>query len=587
MEVIEKDRLSRIASAMPDERRCQGGSTHQMITIRQSTRSIIQSAQLPPARMTGVILMAAYLRDELLYRVQTDPDLFQFLEQGCLDGLWYWDLDQPGHEWLSPRFKAFFGFDEHEMADSPEWWQANIDPADMAAAQAQVGRCLVNPDEPFDMILKYRHRLGHSVWVRCRGLVIRDESGRPIRMLGAHTDMTEIMQRDNELADTNLRLLDAVAEARAANAAKTHFLAKMSHEIRTPMTGVLGMADLLARTPLDAEQQRMVETIRRSGALLLATLNDILDISKIEAGGLVLESSPLSLDDIAAQVESLHRARASESATRLTVRVEGGARWREGDAHRLLQILNNLLSNALKFAAGQWVEVMIEAPRGQPVTIGVRDGGPGMSADAAAGIFEGYRQADASITRRYGGTGLGLAIVRSLVEAMHGTVGLDTAPGAGAFFEITLPLREAAPTVALQAGLDGITGPPLDGLSVLACDDNEVNRMVLAGFLEMLGVHSRIFEDGEALLREAESGRWDVYLIDIVMPGMDGLETLSALREQTGVAAPPAIACTANAMPEQVRDYAAAGFAGHLPKPVNVASLRAALVAATAAMAFR
>jgi signal transduction histidine kinase/CheY-like chemotaxis protein len=539
--------------------------------------------RVSPGVPDGVTFMAAYLRDELLYRVQTDPALFQFLEQGCLDGLWYWDLDEPQKEWLSPRFKAYFGFAEHEMADSPDWWQANIDPADMAAAQAQVGRCLANPDEPFDMILKYRHREGHPVWVRCRGLVIRDEGGRPIRMLGAHTDMTEIMQRDSELADTNLRLLDAVAEARAANAAKSHFLAKMSHEIRTPMTGVLGMADLLARTPLDAEQQRMVETIRRSGALLLATLNDILDISKIEAGGLVLETSPLSLDDIATQVASLHRARAGESATRLTVRVEGGARWRLGDAHRLLQILNNLVGNALKFAAGQWVEVMIEAPRGQPVTIGVRDGGPGMTATAAAGIFEGYRQADASITRRFGGTGLGLSIVRSLVEAMGGSVSLDTAPGAGAFFEIALPLPEAAPSKSVQAGPDGVAGPPLDGLRVLACDDNEVNRMVLGGFLGMLGVESRIVEDGEAFLREASGSDWDVCLIDIVMPGLDGLETLAALSEQEG--APPAIACTANAMPEQVRQYLTAGFAGHLPKPVNVAALRAALARASAAVA--
>lgn len=534
--------------------------------------------------------MADYLRCELMARVREDPALFAFLEQGCLDGLFYWDLENPQNEWLSPRFKAFFGYAEHEMADNPDWWRANVDPDDLHRAEIQIGRCFADPDEPFDMIMRYRHRHGHPVWVRCRGLIQRDAAGRPIRMLGAHTDVTALKSREAELSQSNAQLDEALREARAANAAKSHFLAKMSHEIRTPMTGVLGLADLLARTPLDPEQARMLEAIGRSGRLLMATLNDILDVSKIEAGMLTSEAAPFSLDDLAAQVEMLHAAKATETATAFSVSVIGPFRRRRGDAHRLAQILNNLVGNALKFAAGAEVVVVIDGRAPDMLVLSVRDTGIGMSPEAADRVFLDYAQADASIARRFGGTGLGLSIVKGLVELMQGRITLETAEGAGARFALTIPSPALAQTEDAAAGLPAREEEAVSGLRVLACDDNEINRMVLDGFLRRLQVARLVLPDGAALIEAAHSGGWDVCLIDIVMPDMSGQETLQALRRRElddGRRPIRAIACTAHAMPTQVAEYLAAGFDAHLAKPIDPAALSAVLLDAMAGLGRR
>jgi PAS domain S-box-containing protein len=524
--------------------------------------------------------MAEYLRRELMARVREDPTLFAFLEQGCLDGLFYWDIENPQNEWLSPRFKAFFGFAEDEMADSPDWWRANVDPEDWRRAEVQIERCFADPDEPFDMIMRYRHRHGHPVWVRCRGLIQRDAAGRPIRMLGAHTDVTALKIREAELSESNAQLDEALREARAANAAKSHFLAKMSHEIRTPMTGVLGMADLLARTPLDPEQARMLEAIGRSGRLLMATLNDILDVSKIEAGMLTSESAPFSLDDLAAQVETLHAAKATETATAFSVSVIGSFRRRRGDAHRLAQILNNLVGNALKFAAGAEVAVVIDGRAPDMLALSVRDTGIGMSPEAADRVFLDYAQADASIARRFGGTGLGLSIVKGLVDLMQGRITLETAEGAGARFALTIPSPAQAQIEDAAAGLPAREDEAVAGLRVLACDDNEINRMVLDGFLGQLPVARLVLPDGAAMVEAAGSGDWDVCLIDIVMPDLSGQQTLQALRRrELEDGRPPvrAVACTAHAMPNQVAEYLAAGFDAHLPKPIDPAALSSVL----------
>ena len=237
------------------------------------------------------------------------------------------------------------------------------------------------------------------------------------------------------------------------------------------------------------------------------------------------------------------------------------------------------MGNALKFSAG--TEVAVEIDAGDPARVGivVRDGGVGMTPEAAAHIFEGYAQADASIARRFGGTGLGLSIVKGLAEAMGGRVSVESAPGAGARFALDLPLDCAS-----GASLGARAGHAADaaGLRVLACDDNEINRMVLEGFLDRLGAQARVVESGAALLAAAADGGWDAALIDIVMPEMGGVETLAALRAAeaaAGRAPVPAIACTAHAMRAQVEGFRAAGFDGHLAKPVSAESLAEALAA--------
>ena len=370
---------------------------------------------------------------------------------------------------------------------------------------------------------------------------------------------------------------EALSRAEEASRAKSAFLATMSHEIRTPMNGILGLADLLAETAASPEQARLVADIRESGEGLLVILNDILDASKIEAGRLTLEAIAFEPHELARRAEALHAPVARDKGLALRVAAsEGPARL--GDPVRIAQILNNLVSNALKFTETGSVRVRLRNPHDGPLVLMVADTGIGMSEDAAAQAFERFAQADDTITRRYGGTGLGLSIVQGLATAMEGRVSVRSAPGRGTRVEVSLPLP---PAPAASAGAPSGPTPrsaaraDLAGVRVLAADDNRMNRAVLARLLDRLGAASVVTASGAEAVAQAGGG-FDLLMLDISMPDMDGVEALRRIRaaEAAAARAPvPALAVTANALEEQVASYLAAGFAGHLAKPVRLAAL--------------
>ena len=384
------------------------------------------------------------------------------------------------------------------------------------------------------------------------------------------SDITE------ELAAT-ARLEEARARAEEVSRAKSIFLANMSHEIRTPLNGVLGMAEVLDSLVAVPEQKQMVATIRQSGETLLTVLNSILDMSKIEAGKMELESVPLVLSDLLAQVEALHRIKAEEKGLELAVLTSAGADLpRMGDPHRLIQVLNNLLSNAIKFTDRGRVRLKVSCRPGKPVSIDVTDTGVGLTEAQLARVFESFEQADGSMTRRYGGTGLGLSIVRELVLLMGGTITMDSRIGEGTAVRIVLPLPEAeVPLAPPVAAADQPDLSLLDGRKLLIADDNPTNRLVLVEMLGQTGVTVALAENGQEALtvwqEAAANGRpFDMVLLDITMPVMDGMFALSEIRrkEQTaGLSPVPAIAVTANAMPNQIADYIIGGFDTHLSKP--------------------
>ncbi|MBZ4690683.1 MAG: hypothetical protein JG765_1934 [Cereibacter sp.] len=260
---------------------------------------------------------------------------------------------------------------------------------------------------------------------------------RSARVVLAVADITEQVAAERDLRQ-------AVDRAEAASRIKSQFLANMSHEIRTPLNGVLGMAEVLDRAVTDAEHKRMVTTIRRSGEMLLTILNDVLDMSKIEAGKMELERVAFRPDELALRVDEMHRQMAEEKGLALEVYASVGADApRTGDPLRIMQILQNLVSNAVKFTEAGEVVVTFSCPRGAPMVIEVRDTGIGMTERQSERIFEEFEQADGSMTRRFGGTGLGMAIVRRLVESMGGAIAIDSAPGQGTTVRVTLPLPEA------------------------------------------------------------------------------------------------------------------------------------------------
>ncbi len=382
--------------------------------------------------------------------------------------------------------------------------------------------------------------------------------------------------RDITRAERELRRAKLAAEA--ANEAKTRFLAAMSHEIRTPLNGVLGMNSLLSMTPLSSEQQRFVRTIESSGRTLLALINDILDVSRIEAGRMELEL--LDFDPVAliGEVTDSLRPKAAEKGLALVIRLpDDGLPALRGDPNRLRQVLFNLLGNALKFTPAGRVELEARAQAAEDgrvaLQLSIHDTGIGIPPEVMPRLFERFAQADGSTARCYGGSGLGLAICREIVALMGGRIGVDSVPGRGSTFHVSVPLARAQAPLQVHQARPLSTGP--SGLRVLVAEDNEVNQMVVVAMLAQMRHESHVVVDGAAAVSAARDGDWDCVLMDIQMPGMDGETAARRIRELPGARGRvPIIALTANALLEEQRAYLAAGMDDHVAKPIDMDTLR-------------
>ncbi|HEY8616761.1 ATP-binding protein [Phenylobacterium sp.] len=387
---------------------------------------------------------------------------------------------------------------------------------------------------------------------------------------------------------TNIAMMNDLAaardEARRAQRAASAFLATMSHEIRTPMNGVLGMAQLLKRDETDPRQAQRIDTLIDSGKYLMGILNDVLDISKIDAGHMEIVHGVEDLQLFLDRLVGFWGGRAQEKGVRLGLQVqEGLPEFVQMDALRLRQVLFNLMGNALKFTERGSVDVLVSAescgPGSVRLRIAVRDTGSGIPQDKLATLFDRFTQADASEARRFGGTGLGLAIARQLTELMGGRISVESRLGKGSTFIVELPIEIAARP--RQPEHDAEAPAPSDALSVLAVDDNPVNLQVIGQLLGSFGHDVVRAASGREALDLMAHQAFDLVLMDIQMPGMTGIETLQELRAQDGPNRhAPVIALTADVTSGGRQRYLDLGFTDHASKPIQVEELLEVVVRA-------
>ena len=511
---------------------------------------------------------AALLSDALAETARSEQRLKLATE---LAQVYVWELDHSRQEAREDGAPGHTPFKDYR--DALSMWD-RVHPGDRPTAQA-LWAAHLDGGPPLNATYRIARADGSYVWVKSAAEAVRGDDGRVARVVGAIRNINR--DKKNEAA-----LLEALNAAEAANSAKSTFLATVSHEIRTPLNGILGMAQVMAHEDLPASQAERLQIIRQSGETLLAIVNDVLDLSKIAAGRLELETVEFDLIDLTAAAQATFGAVANAKGLSFDLRSEGAAGVYRGDPVRVRQILYNLISNALKFTERGGVALSLRR-RSDGLHIEIADTGIGIPLERQESLFQPFTQADASTTRRFGGTGLGLSISRELATKMGGDISVESAPGRGAKFIVRLPLPFVGPSSEKLESPYQSSVPDRQGygnLRVLAAEDNRTNQLVLAALLGQIGIEPVIVENGRLALQAWEAQEWDLILMDAQMPEMDGVQATLAIRAAEaagGRARTPVIALTANALAHQAEAYTAAGMDSVVCKPIQVPELFAAM----------
>ena len=542
-----------------------------------------QSIKKPILRQDGsknLLVLASDVTD--LYaartRAEASEQRLKYILEATAEGIWDWNL-RTNHLVNNVRWCELFGYPIEAIEHSIEDFGGLLMEEDRPEVMLAIQNCLQGKGA-YSHEHRMRRKDGTILWVRDRGNVVEwSEDGQPLRMVGSVADITDIKKAQIELQR-------AKEAAEAASKAKSEFLATMSHEIRTPMNGVLGMVDLLQITDLNKNQRHYTDIIATSGKHLLGVIEDILDFSKIEANKIELQEEHFDLQILIDGITELLHEQATNKQLYLKLHTDlQGKTHLQGDAHRLRQVLFNLIGNAIKFTEMGSVTVNVTVTECQPtriwISFQIKDTGIGIKEEAQQKIFDAFTQEDSSTTRRFGGTGLGLPIAARLVELMGGKLELSSRPGLGSLFYFTLPftLVECPPNANVENRVEHL--PNLDHAiqgRVLLVEDNLINIEVARLWLEELGLHVTVAESGQEALDAIAEQTFHIILMDLHMPGMSGQEVSREIRRRESsngtTVSTPIIALTAD-VAEDIRDNClAAGMNDYLAKPLDVNQLR-------------